>query len=93
MTATVYPALTNAWSATNRYTAAAVTDVLISDPLIGSAGQIAWTTTLSDTAPLITPEQASKLPPDRSQPITMNSGERLWLAIVGAPGGVATLEI
>jgi ligand-binding sensor domain-containing protein len=93
MTAAVYN-VTNEWSATNRYTAGSQIDALIIDPFIGSQGRIAWTTTLSDTVPTITPEQAAKLPQDGTQPLVLNSGERLWLAIVGSSSntGTATLE-
>jgi hypothetical protein len=77
MTANAYSA-TPAWEATARYTAASAIDVLVSNS--SDEFTALWSTTTSDTAPVITPEQANALLPGHSIALQLLSGERLWLA-------------
>lgn len=82
MAATSYT-LTTAWSATNRYLAAAETGVLLSHP--GTTREnIAFTTTMSTADPTITPAQAAKLAPLEKFPMTLVAGEYLWMASLNA---------
>ncbi len=92
MSATVYN-LTEAWSGTNRYTAGVVTDVYLSNPANEAKGVVAWTTTLDDNTPTVTPALANKIKPAEGVPMQLSAGERLWMASFGQPNAHATLEL
>ena len=79
MASNVYQ-LTSEWSAANRYTAASATDVILSN--VGQS-TIYWDTTTDDTAPA--QSEGHPLRAKRSQPMSLNSGERLWIHRGGNP--------
>lgn len=85
--ASTYFDLEDDWSATNRYTAAADVDILVSN----SGGYaVRWSITSNDTAPTIPVSRAHVLGIGDRLPLQLSSGERLWLAGTNAD---ATLEV
>ena len=70
--------LTTAISATNRYTAAADVDVLLS---ASGAFQLRWSITPDDTAPTV---KGHPLDPNRSQALQLKTGDRLWMWAEGS---------
>lgn len=92
MAATTYSA-TNAWSASNRYTALTLTDVMVIYPSLTGAGAVAFSTTMGDAQPSITPAQAAKVLAGDKYAIQLLPQERLWIATDGIASATATLEI
>lgn len=83
--------LTASASATNRYTAAAETDVLLSNP--SEWHVMAWTLTTSDTSPTADPANWNKIGPREARAMTLALGERLWMACPSGRPLIAALEI
>ena len=73
--------LPDAWQAANRFTAAADTDVILSNP---SSDIVYFALTTSDTPPAASPRRTNPLKPNERQPMVLASGERLWVAGYGA---------
>lgn len=86
-TTTTYT-LTNDWSASARYTAAAETPVRVSNPNDHTA--IKMVITDGDTTPSDDPSGCLTILPGQSTTTTLATGERLW---VMGQTGFATLEV
>lgn len=78
--------LSEPWVTGNRFTAAEVTDVLLSN--IGS-GVVYFEITETDDLPLVYPRKATPLHPGQSIPLQLKGGWRLWLS--GAEGFASLL--
>ena len=78
--------------ATNRYTASAAVDVNLSNPNRSHVDLVCWTLTTSDTAPAATPNLWNKVLPGESKAMTLQAGERLWLACEAGTSPAAALE-
>lgn len=79
---TVYT-LTDAWLATNRYTAAADVDIRIGNASV--AHRIAFAITDDNTAPSMAVGAAAIIKPGEREAMQLVTGERLWLAYVDGP--------
>lgn len=80
------------WGASARYTATAVVDVLISNPM--GCGVVGFAITSDDTAPTISPMHAAPIRPLSSVPIVLGAGDRLWLASLSQVDGMtATVQV
>ena len=78
--------LTADWSATNRYTAGADVDVLISNP---SGYSLRFELTGTDATPALAARRGHPIGPGQSRAMQLTSGERLWLVGEGAIAVVA----
>ena len=88
MASTVFD-LTDDWSATNRYTAAADVDIQISAT---SGGDVRFDITPDDTAPAIPAGNGHPVRAGRTQALQLKTGDRLWLVTTSA-GARATLGV
>lgn len=80
------------WSPEARYTALGETAVKINNPSI--TGHLSWTITTSDTAPTIPPGVCNLVAVSGTDRLTLQEGERLWLAWAsGVAPGPASIEI
>lgn len=77
MASTPFDSLAKDWTVGSRFTAAADTDILLSNP---SSDYVHFALTLDDTAPTIPAKRANPLKPMSVQPMQLRAGERLWMA-------------
>lgn len=77
MASTAYDALTKNWTVESRFTAAADTDILLSNP---SNEIVHFSLTVDDSAPAISPARGHPLKPLSVLAMQLKSGERLWLS-------------
>ena len=84
--------LTNAWSSTNRYTAAGDTDVLLVNNN-GGKQRVAFAETTNDTAPTMLPHEASILNAGENFGWTLLDTTRLWMALANGSEGTAALTV
>lgn len=77
MASTPFDTLTPNWSAANRFTASADTDILLSNP---SSDIVFFALTTDDTVPAIPVRRSNPLKPLGTRPMRLFSGERLWIA-------------
>lgn len=87
--AQTYP-LAAGWTPAARYTAVGVVETLIINPDFSARSVLRWTVTQGDEIPAISVDAAAGVRPGEDREITLNDGDRLWLA--GVPGKNGTLE-
>jgi hypothetical protein len=80
-------ALTQVWSAVNRFAATSDVDIILSN--VGGY-PVRWELTDSDATPVITPALSHVINPGRSEKMLLLAGERLWMA---GEGGSATVGV
>jgi hypothetical protein len=85
--ATAAYTLTGEWASGARYTAAADVDIFAANTSLSFP--LAWATTTGDTAPTVTPAQASKILPGEGIGMQLLSGDRLWFASTSGQGSAA----
>lgn len=68
-------ALTDAWDATNRYTASGETDIILSN--VGGNSNLQFDLTGDDSPPA--QDVGHRIKAGESRAMTLNDGERLWM--------------